>query len=282
MKRITMFALFVILAILPCTAQQAAQPHEKRRPGPFGLLGPVRSVRDERVAVTNVNGELVEGARVLAMTISYSEDGTQQELTFYAPDGSIRSKRASLYNEDGRLLEDTSSTGMKTVYHFDNQKKIYEIIVYKPDGSVLRHSTVVRQGTPRLSETTVYDQDGRVVTKGTINSSPQSTSLESYMFTNDRVIKTESVTTQTPNGGQVTERRENGNMLFKQETIPGEKGRMERIIYNADGTILRREQYATEFDSHGNPIKISRSVAEGDSTDFKLAEVTYRTIEYYQ
>src|SRR4051794_6962026 len=150
MKTIATFALLVISTVLPCFAQEAAPQQEKRRPGILGLRGPIRSVRDERVAVTNVNGELVEGARVPVLTITYSEDGTKQEQTFYAPDGTIRSKRASLYDQDGRLLEDTNFTGrnhdlpFKTVYHFDSQKKVSEIIVYKPDGTIMNRRTVVR------------------------------------------------------------------------------------------------------------------------------------------
>jgi antitoxin component YwqK of YwqJK toxin-antitoxin module len=284
MKTTTTFALLVISTVLPCLAQQ----QEKRLPGLFGAFGPVRSVREERVAITNVNGAPVEGARVLTLTVTYNENGTKQEQTFYAPDGAIRSKRASLYDQDGRLLEDISFTGrnhdlpFKTVYHFDSQKKVIEIIVYKPDGTVLRQQSVVRQENPQTTETTIYDQNGTVVTKSTANNTPQSRTFESYIFGQDRVIKNESAVTSTPRGGQVFEKRENGKILYRYEIIPGEKGKSERIIYKDDGSIQQRESLTTEFDSHGNPVKLSRSVAEGDSTDYKLVEVTYRTIEYYE
>lgn len=287
MKTIATLALILISAVLPCVAQQAAPQQEKRRPGFLGLRGPVRSVREEQVGVTNENGEFIEGRRVLVITITYNEDGTKQEQTFYAPGGAIRNKMTRLYDLDGRPLEETNFTGrnhdlpFKTVYHLDSQKKVSEMIVYKPDGTILRQETIVRCENAQTTETMVYDQNGAVVSTNTAKNTPQSTTSEGYLFSSNGVIKEETSVTRTPKGGQVFERRENGNILYRQEVIPGEKGSV-RTIFNTDGTIRRRERYTTEFDSHGNPIKMIKSVAEGDSTDFKLVEVTYRTIEYYE
>ena len=79
MKRIAVavFALLLLSVTLPCSAQQK----EKRRPGPFLIWGPVRTIRDERVTITMKNGEPVEGERVLVHTLTYNEDGTKQEDT---------------------------------------------------------------------------------------------------------------------------------------------------------------------------------------------------------
>lgn len=284
MKRIAALALLVISSFLPCTAQQ----QEKRRPGIFDFRGPVRSISEERVTVTEVNGEAVEGARIPVQTINYNEDGTKQELIIYQPDGTIRAKRTFLYDQDGRLLEVTEFTGInhdlpiRTVYQFDREKNVTEMTVYKPDGSVLNRRTIVRQQNPQATESTVYDENGTVVSRGTMSNSPQGRRFETNSYGANGGVQSKTETISTTNGTRTYERRVSGNPLYREEVIPGEKGSGMRIVYNEDGSVQRRERYTTEFDSHGNSIKATRSVAEGDSKDFKLVEVTYRTIEYYQ
>jgi TonB family protein len=54
-------------------------------------------------------------------------------------------------------------------------------------------------------------------------------------------------------------------------------------LLNADGSLLSKEIYKYEFDSLGNWIKMTTSVAvvENGKIEFEPTEVTYRTIFYY-
>ncbi|GAC1398776.1 MAG: hypothetical protein NVSMB56_13720 [Pyrinomonadaceae bacterium] len=57
----------------------------------------------------------------------------------------------------------------------------------------------------------------------------------------------------------------------------------EMIVYNTDGSILSKEIYSYEFDTFGNWVKMTTSVAvvENGKLNFEPTEVTYRTITYY-
>jgi TonB family protein len=54
-------------------------------------------------------------------------------------------------------------------------------------------------------------------------------------------------------------------------------------LVNADGTLLTKEVYKYEFDSIGNWVKMTTSVAmvANQKIEFEPTEVTYRTIFYY-
>lgn len=284
MKRLTLFVLLAISSILPCVAQQE-KTREKRRPGPFLIWGPVHVIRDERAAITNVNGESAEGGRTPVLTVVYNEDGTRQEQTFYLPDGSNRRKNF-LYDQDGKVLETTDFNAkgdvqFKQVNKYDG-RRLVEQVMLKADGSVFRRHTLVYQVNPPVTESIVYDQNGAVISKSTTTRSGEKSESESYMFSPNRTVRSESRYAPMPGGGYLYERRVDGNVLNREEFTPGAKDGGERIIYNTDGTIKSKERYSREFDTHGNLIKTVRSVAEGDSQDFKPTDVTYRIIEYYK
>ena len=63
-----------------------------------------------------------------------------------------------------------------------------------------------------------------------------------------------------------------------------EKGNIsEMTLVNADGSLLSKEGYKYEYDSVGNWVKMTTSVAvvENGRVGFEPTEVTYRTIFYY-
>src|SRR5262245_21289983 len=71
-----------------------------------------------------------------------------------------------------------------------------------------------------------------------------------------------------------------GREVYKYD----EKGNIsEMTLLNADGTLLSKEMYKYEFDSIGNWVKMTTSVAvvASGKVDFEPTEVTYRTILYY-
>jgi TonB family protein len=71
-----------------------------------------------------------------------------------------------------------------------------------------------------------------------------------------------------------------GREVYKYD----EKGNIsEMTLVNADGSLVSKEVYKYEYDSVGNWVKMTTSVAvvEGGRITFEPTEVTYRTIFYY-
>ncbi len=71
-----------------------------------------------------------------------------------------------------------------------------------------------------------------------------------------------------------------GREVYKYD----EKGNIsEMTLVNADGSLVSKEVYKYEYDSIGNWVKMTTSVAvvENGRIDFEPTEVTYRTIFYY-
>jgi TonB family protein len=71
-----------------------------------------------------------------------------------------------------------------------------------------------------------------------------------------------------------------GREVYKYD----EKGNIsEMTLVNADGSLVSKEVYKYEFDSVGNWVKMTTSVAvvENGKISFEPTEVTYRTIFYY-
>ena len=76
-----------------------------------------------------------------------------------------------------------------------------------------------------------------------------------------------------------------GSTLTGHETYKyDDKGNIsEMTLLNADGSLLSKEVYKYEFDSIGNWVKMTTSVAvvANQKIEFEPTEVTYRTIFYY-
>jgi TonB family protein len=76
-----------------------------------------------------------------------------------------------------------------------------------------------------------------------------------------------------------------GGALTGRETYKyDEKGNIsEMTLLNADGSLLSKEIYKYDFDSIGNWVKMTTSIAvvENQKIGFEPTEITYRTIFYY-
>jgi hypothetical protein len=281
MKAIVVLVLVLLSAALPATSQQ--QP--EKRPGPFLIFGPVHTIRDERATVTVSNGELTEGRRTLSMTMNYNEDGTRQERTSYEPDGSISNRTIDLYDPDGRVLETTSFNGTgdltaRVVTTYDSRKNLLEEVSYRPDGSISSRLTFGRRGDQRTIESVSYDEHGVIRSRGTTIVDQPANRSESFYYDANRVVQRQSAGIETAEGRTVTEQRTDGTL--RETFIADRKNGEEKIQYNPDGSVRSRERRTHEFDSYGNVIKTERSIAIGNSLDFKPLDVLYRTIEYYR
>ncbi len=75
-----------------------------------------------------------------------------------------------------------------------------------------------------------------------------------------------------------------GSLTGKEVYKYDDKGNIvEMTLFNADGSIMTRENYQYEFDAMGNWTKMVTSVAVIDNghLTFEPTEVTYRSISYY-
>jgi antitoxin component YwqK of YwqJK toxin-antitoxin module len=283
MRRISSFILvfFATATLAPLWAQQEL----KRRPGNFLIYGPVQTIRDERVTFTKENGNLVEGPKVLLQTLTYNEDGTKQDSTYYSPVGNVVLRRVATYDPDGRILETNNyQNGIlsnRVLSNYNDQKELIERVTYRRDGSVSNRTVFRRQGNQRESESWSYDMHGGIVAQSKTTNDLPAKRAESTSINSGGVVQTQSVITDNPDGSREF-KTERSNGEFKREVmVPVGKGSEERITYNKDGTIKSKDRFVREFDSYHNMIKTTHLTAQGDSPDFEPSDVTYRTITYY-
>ena len=293
MKIILAFSLILLTA----TSSLLAQQELKRRPGTLYVLGPARTVRIEHATITNINGELVEGPRILVTTVAFSEDGTSAVRTIHHENGSLISRTAETYDPDGRLLELNYFDGggvlkARSVNTYDTKKQLLERVSFRGDGSLSSRSVYRRQGDQVQIETIAYDFHGGVLASTTANVSVvgQPTAgedlrerrIDTTSYNAQGVSRTQSSIASKPDGSQEYKLERSDGTWERAVTTPDGKRNSERISYKPDGSILSRERFASERDSYGNPVKMTKSAAKGDSQDFEPTEVTYWTVTYYE
>lgn len=283
MKRISLFILVLSAAATfgPLRAQQGL----KRLPGNFLLYGPVHTIRDERVTFTRESGSLVEGPRVPVLTMTFSEDGTKQDRTFYGP-GGIVFRTVDTFDPDGRILETSSFSkgdvlNSRVVSNYNDQKELIERVTYRRDGSISGRTVFRRQGNQRESESWLYDFHGGIVAQSKTTNDVPAKRSESVSIDQRGVVQSQSTVAAGPNGSwDYKTERSDGD--FRREVIaPAGKGSEDRTTYNKDGTLKSKDRFVREFDSYQNMIKTTHLTAKPDSADFEPADVTYRTITYY-
>jgi antitoxin component YwqK of YwqJK toxin-antitoxin module len=278
--------LATVLSVLLVTAIAGfAQQGEKRRFGAPTYWGPVRTVRVERAKITNQNGTLIEGPRMLLQTITYNEEGSRKEVTVYRPDGAISGKSIDTYDPEGRILEtDTvhgnGDPGNRMVSSYDGNKNLIEQIIYRPDGSISHRTNFVYLESKRIQHSVGYDENGVIVSE--INGTLDLKTHRTHTITQNsaQTLQRESSFTDTPQG-QVYEEQVNGTRTRHTLNRPTGNEGPELIEYNPDGAVGSKQRWKTEDDSHGNSVKTITFVANGDSGNFQPAEVLYLTFEYF-
>lgn len=86
-----------------------------------GLAGPVRRVKTEMVKLSNKNGKVVEGARVVIESVAYDIKGAKTENSYFPIPGA-------------------ALTG-KEVYKYDDKGNIVEMTLFNADGTLLSKET---------------------------------------------------------------------------------------------------------------------------------------------
>ena len=283
--------LLFLATVLSLGVSLRAQQPPKPLPGPVRLYGPIESIREEQSTFTQRNGTFVEGPRVLQTMWRFSEDGTKQDLTYYLPDGRVRERTVHIYHPEGRPLEIShfnadNALVTREVYSYDDHKTLAGTITYRGDNSIAKRVTTAYNAdrTQMQIETIEYDAYGAVIrqTQTTRTNQPRRIDSDSISLqSNGSATRSTISDTFKPDGTHDFQYQASNGQFDRQEVKLGEKGTFERLFYNRDGTILRRDHFVQEFDSYGNMIKSTNSSAPGDSQNYRPTTIAYRTITYY-
>lgn len=261
------------------------------------LVGPIRTVRQERVLFVNPPGrpsEWVEDERVLVDVARYDRAGRLVEKTAYAPDGAQSVRLVRTYDAAGRLaverLYDAANTLWRTTDHtYDAEGHLILAVstdadgdlwfrdVYRPnpDGTTARVDHHDPDGTLLHSARFTYDRQGRIARRALSDADGSAVSGNAYTYgpTGDVV----TVATQGRSGALVS------RWLFQHDEHGNER---EWVEIGADGALRKKEIYAYEYDGRGNWLQrvtsewVPRPGGSAEAGVFEPAEAVYRTLTY--
>ena len=262
------------------------------------LVGPIRTVRQERVLFVNPAGrpsEWLEDERVLVDIARYDRAGRLVEKTSYAPDGAQSVRLVRTYDAAGRLtvqrLYDSADTLWRTTdYSYDAEGHLILAVstdadgdlwfrdVYRPnpDGTTARVDHHDPDGTLLHSARFTYDGQGRIARR--MLSDADGSAISGNAYTYGPTGNVVAVVTQGRNGALVS------RWLFEHDEHGNEREWME---LGADGALRKKEIYAYEYDERGNWLKrvtsewVPRPGGTGEAGVFEPAEALYRTLTYY-
>lgn len=261
------------------------------------LVGPIRTVRQDRVLFVNPPGrpsEWVEDERVLVDVARYDRAGRLVEKTSYAPDGAQSVRLVRTYDAADRLtverLYDAANTLWRTTdYSYDAEGHLILAVstdadgdlwfrdVYRPnpDGTTAQVDHHDPDGTLLHSASFTYDGQGRIARRvlSDADGSPISGNAYTYGPTGDVV----AVATQGRSGALVS------RWLFQHDEHGNER---EWVEIGADGALRKKEIYAYEYDGRGNWLQrvtsewVPRPGGSAEAGVFEPAEAVYRTLTY--
>jgi hypothetical protein len=281
------------LLILGFTIVALAHQVVGQVPKRYDVVGPVASFRQETAKLKEVNGEIVEGPRVLIQTATFNDHGDATERLVYNSDGSLKWKgkwiARSTYDSQGRETERTSyndngEVTSRTVWVYEvngnltksvtygdtGEIKFYNNFEYDKNGHRIRADYMNGDGTTRGSDLFVYDSRGHLIE--VTHSKNILQYRDTYKY-DERGNETEwSVYDRSGKRGLKV------SWAFSDQSrgIP-----TEFVQYDSSDKVLSREIYSYEFDSRGNWIR-SKTIREVFSGQSPVAEteITYRTIVY--
>lgn len=292
---------FLLLAGLPAVtsshADVIAAMGAKHTLPSARLVGPVRTVRQERVLFVNPPGRpsaWVEDERILTDVVRYDRAGRLIEKTSYAPDGAQSVRLVRTYDVAGRLaverLSDAADRPWRmTDYEYDTEGHLVLAVstdadgdlwfrdVYRPnpDGTPARVDHHDPDGTLLHSARFTYDERGRIARRSLSDADGSVISGNAYTYgSTGNVVE---VATQGRNGALVS------RWLFRHDEHGNER---EWVELGAGGALRKKEAYAYEYDGQGNWLKrvtsewIPRPGGPAGAGIFEPAEAVYRTLTY--
>jgi len=278
---------FLTLCLLACLAGAAAAQGKavEIREGD-AMRGPVKSVRVERAHYDRVGGQLVEGARRLVATSTYTPDGKRQEQENYAPSGVVSGRRVFVYDDAGNEIEHSLFDGKGDLQmRFVRRPAEGERLVYNGDGSLRERRVVTKSPDGMVIELRVYDGGGAL-------SERSETRMEGgvavvKVYGPDGVLKRSGERGPGPAGGrQMVEQSYNpdGTVFGRRVSAVthASSEMVERVSVN-DGHNPgpRKTRETREYDSRKNLSKMVNSIWNEATNEFEPKVVTYYTVTYY-
>lgn len=300
MKSLMMALLIAVTSTLPVYAQ-----NKTTREATYALLGPVKTVRTETADVNEKDGQLVEGARVLQMTISFTEDGRRPELCLYDENGSLQ-RRIVIIFEGRKEVEFLNYDGagkmwLRGVSHYDAEERVREKATYNGDGSLRSKTILTRNARGQVIEIAEYSARGTLLEKfiNTYNDAGALQLSERSNYDGDGLLRFTEVHNMAEKRSETVTYKRDGSLAgksvrvdqgiteyapdgsLKKSTLITNPGRLPaEVTYQPDGTTRKESQIPDEIDAHGNWIKQTRWVSDSKGT--RALKVTYREITYYK
>lgn len=259
------------------------------------LVGPVSSVEVESAPLLMVDGQLVEGERVLCLRVSYDLEGRKLQELNYDVHGVLTKKNLSSYSQAGELEEiktygPDGSLVFRRVYEKDvDSNTVAELVYSGPETSNVR--------------TTIYsfDQSGKLVSQTTLPSNDEPSIRMLLLYDDQNRIREVSICMSNttgpvliPGSGGTSMMSANesrlkadgpcGDDLLTSRTMfsrDSDGHLLEITTYTGEGALVSREAYAKEYDSNGNWIKQTLSKWKPESAEFQPTKVSYRKIVYH-
>lgn len=198
----------------------------------------------------------------------------------------IISRNEETYYPDGRILEARifgkgQILQFRVVSIYDDRKQLIEQIFYRPDDSIYKRGTIHYQDRKTNFEMIEYDPQGRIVSQISTKNDNQTDRVNSISIGPGRTVQSQASTTRNSDGSQEFRAERTDGYFSRQVIADNNQGGTDRTVYNADGTIKERVRRLGAFDSYQNLIKSTFLTATGDSSEFRLTTITYRSITYY-
>jgi hypothetical protein len=290
-RGISMMRLLILVVVILSLAAQVRSQVPKR----YDVVGPAKSLRQETAKLTTLNGETVEGPRVLIETATYDSHGHATERVVNNPDGTLKWKAKwiarSIYDSEDRETErvsynDQGEVASRTVWVYDTNGNLNKSITYGAAGEIrfydsfkyddnrrkIRADYLYGDGSPRGYDVFAYDTLGHLTE--IIHSEGILQHRDSYKY-DDQGNQTEW-SAYDQNG--IRGLKVSWGYTDDSKSIP-----TEFVQYDSRDKVVSKEVYTYEFDSRGNWIKSKtrREVFSG-LTPIVETEITYRTITYRQ
>ena len=220
-----------------------------------GVIGQVRSIRQEWSFISREGDKLVEGKRALRESTTYDHEGRLIQQTSYI-DGKVISKAVYTYDAEGgrtKILQDkplpvpdrNQSDSTRSVADPIRTRQFREVFKYDSNGD--------------RTEETLFGPDGKVASRTAFKYDPERKTVEITEYHQNDAIKSRCV-----------------------ETLGEKRERVSRVCYDASSAPTTRQTWIYDFDAHGNWTR-SLSTVRGSGitpeTESKL--VVYRTITYF-
>jgi len=297
--------LLIIMGLVLSPAVNAQKKSDREK---SGLIGPVKSVREEEAEYEfNNNGRLAESKRELSSVEEYNPAGQllyRGAYTSGEKKSEILSQDTNRYDEGGRLVETTtihskySNLPDKKIYIYDDHGNLKEkkgfdsnnnllgsySYLYDPEGNVVEERS---SGTNKLYysnwvQKRRYDANGRMIEESSYEE--QDGRLVPYDFRLGYYKRVNLYDSQGRVVGTNYIGLDEGLYRTESTKFDDRGNEIESTTFNADGTINSRESYSYEFDRYGNAIKDTTYewLTEDGKSFFRPKDVTYRTITYFK